>query len=47
MIREIAFFRNHAENEAERLVLAFFLFFEKDLCEVKARGLLLTFNIFQ
>ena len=40
--------RNHAENEAERLVLCL-LFFKKKktLYEVKASGLKLSFNIFQ
>ena len=42
---EIVFFRNHAENEAGRLVTD--LFFKKVLNEVKASGLLLSFNIFR
>ena len=41
------FFRNHAQDEAERLVLDLFLFFKKALKEVKASGLQLSFNIFQ
>ena len=43
--REIFFVKNHAENEAGRLVPDLFLFFEKNLYEVKARGLQLSFNI--
>ena len=38
-------FKNHAENEAGRLVSDIFLFFEKGLSEVKASGLHLSFNI--
>ena len=33
------FFKNHVEKEAERLVSDFFLFFKKDLLEVKASSL--------
>ena len=40
------FFKNHAENEAERLVPDFFLLFNKALHQVKASGLQLSFNIF-
>ena len=40
--KEIFFFRNHAENEVERLVPDLFLFFKK---EVNASGLQLGFNI--
>ena len=40
------FFKNHAQNEAERLVPDLFLFFKKALYEVKASGLQLSFNIF-
>ena len=47
MIREIFFFKNHAENKAGRLVPDLFLFFEKALYEVKANGLQLEFNIFR
>ena len=38
------FFKNHAENEAGRLVPDLFLFFKKDLYEVKASGLQLRFK---
>ena len=44
--RKIFFFKNHAENEAERLVPDLFLFFQKALYEVKANGLELSFNHF-
>ena len=40
------FFKIHRENEAWRLLPDHFLFFKKDLCEVKASGLQLSFNIF-
>ena len=40
-------FRNHAENEAGRLVLDLSLFFKNALCEIKAGGLKLSFNIFR
>ena len=40
-------FENHAENEAGRLVPELFLFYRKALCEVKASGLQLSFNIFR
>ena len=43
--REILFFRNHAKNEAGKLVLDLFLFFKKALDEVRASGLQLSFNI--
>ena len=46
MTREKFFFRNHAENEVERLVPDLFLFFEKALHEVKASSLQLSFNYF-
>ena len=39
-------FKNHAENEAGRLVPELFLWFKKALYEVKASGLQLSFNIF-
>ena len=39
------FFKNHAENEAGRLVPDLFLFFKKALYEVKASGLQLRVNI--
>ena len=38
------FFKNHAENEAERLVLDLFLFFKKALYEIKAYGLQLSWQ---
>ena len=40
------FFKNHAENEAERQVSDLFLFFKKALYTVIASGLQLNFNIF-
>ena len=40
------FFKNHAGNEAGSLVSGLFLK-QKKLCVVKARGLQLSFNIFQ
>ena len=42
------FFKNHAENEAGRLLpdLFFFFFFKKALYEVKASGLKLSLKIF-
>ena len=43
---DIFFFKNHAENEAGRIVLDLFSFFWKTLYEVKANGLELSFNIF-
>ena len=36
------FFKNHAENEAGKLVPDLFLLFKKTLYEVKESGLLLT-----
>ena len=39
------FFKNHAQNEAERLVSDLFLFFKKALQDVKASGLQFSFNI--
>ena len=45
--REIFLFKNHALNEAGRLVLGLFLFLKKALYQVNASGLQLTFNIFQ
>ena len=41
------FFKNHAENEAGRLVPDLFLFLKKPLYEVKASGMQLSFNIFR
>ena len=43
--RNIFFFKNHAENEVERLVRNIFLFFKEALYEVKASGLELSFDI--
>ena len=40
------FIKDHAENEAGRLVTGFVLFFKKDLCKIKASGLQLGFTIF-
>ena len=45
--RNIFFFKNHKECEAEKLVPDLFLFFKKALHEVKASGLQLSFNIFR
>ena len=39
--------KNHAENEAERLVSDLILFFKKALHKVKANGLQLGFIIFR
>ena len=39
--------KNHAENEADRLVPDLFLFFKKALYEVKAIGLQLILNHFR
>ena len=39
------FFKNNAENQAERLVRDLFLFFKKVLYEVKLSGLQFSFNI--
>ena len=41
------FFKNHGENELERLAPDLFLFFKKALYEVKAIGLQLSFYIFR
>ena len=41
------FFRNHAENEAERLGADLLLFYKKSLYEVKANDLQLSFKIFR
>ena len=43
--RNIFFKKNHAENEAGKLVPDNFLFFLKILYEVKASGLQLSFSI--
>ena len=40
------FFKNYAENEAEKLVPDRFLFFKKALYLAKASGLQLDFTIF-
>ena len=47
MTREIFSFKNHAENDAGRLVPDLFLFLKKALYEVKASDLQLSFNIFR
>ena len=41
------FFKNNAENQAERLVLNVFLFVKKALYQIKASGLWYSFNIFR
>ena len=41
----IIFFKNHTENEVGRLVPDIFLYFKKDLCEIKTSGQRLIFNI--
>ena len=43
-MREIFFFKNHAENDGGRLFPDFFLFFKKAPDEVKISGLQLSFN---
>ena len=45
--REIFYFKNHAENEAGRLVSDIFLFFQKALYKVKASGFHVGFTIFR
>ena len=45
MTREIFLFKNHAGNEAGKLVQDHFLFFKIALYEVKARGLQLDLTI--
>ena len=44
---EIFLFKNHAGNEAERLVPDLFLFLKKDLYKVRENRLQLGFTIFQ
>ena len=44
---EILNYKNYAENKAGRLVPDHILFFEKDLQEVKASDLYLSYNVFQ
>ena len=39
------FFKNYAENKAERLISDFFWLFQKVLYEVKVNGQDLSFNI--
>ena len=41
------FVKNHAENEAGKLVAVLFLSFEKTLNEVKVNDLQLSFNMFR
>ena len=43
--REIFFFKNHTENEEERVVLDLFLRFKKALYEIIASGLQLCLKI--
>ena len=45
MIREIFFFKNHAKNEAGRLVPDFVFFSKKPLCEAIASGLHLVSHV--
>ena len=47
MARQIFFYKNHAENEAGRIVSDLFLLFKKAFYEVKASGLQLSFDIFR
>ena len=47
MNQEIFFFKNHGENEAEKLIPDAFKFFKKALYELKASVLQLSFNIFR
>ena len=42
----IFFSKNHAENEAERLIPVFFLFSKDAFYELKSRTMQLSFNIF-
>ena len=44
---EIFFFKNQAENDADRVVSDFILFLKKVLFEVEASGVQRTFNVFQ
>ena len=44
-IKRDIFFKNHAENEAERLGTDLYLYFKKALYEVKLSGLQFRFNI--
>ena len=41
------FFKNHAENDAGRVVPDFFLLYKKALCKVKTSGVQLGFAIFR
>ena len=41
------FFKNHAENEAGRLVSDLFLFLKKTLYELKTSDLQLSFSIYR
>ena len=43
---KIFFFENHGESEAGKLVPDLFLLYKKVLCEVKAIGQQLSFNMF-
>ena len=45
--KEIIFFKNHAQNEAGRLVPDFFSFLKKLSYKATARGLQISFNIFR
>ena len=46
-IRKIFFFKNLSENEAGRLASHLFLFFKKDLYQVKASGLWINLIMFR
>ena len=45
--KKIFYLKNHAENEARRLIPDLFLFFKKALYKAKASGLQLGFTIFR
>ena len=47
MTRKIFFFKNHTENEAERVVSDHFLYFRNVLYVVKASGPHFSFKIFR
>ena len=44
--KKIVLLKNHAENEAGRLVPDLFSFFKKVYCEVEASGLQFSFIVF-
>ena len=47
MTRQISSFKIRAENKARRLVPDFFFLKKKALYEIRASGLLLSFNVFR